>query len=505
MSRLLSLLLVFGLVLPVFADEVSGDGDQDDQTDSRTAQVEPDSGSDETPAEEDHGSVWSQLGFATLAIFLVLLNGFFVAAEFALVKVRASQIEELARQNRPFSRTALWLSERMEDTLAACQLGITMASLALGYVGEPAFHHLLEPVLSPIISNETAMHIISFGFAFTFITALHLIIGEQAPKIYAIRRPEQMVLWCAIPMKFFFVISYPLLVALNWSTEIILKWMGVDSAGHDTPHTEEEIRALLREARVHGDVTQNEQRLIDAVFEFDDMLCRRVMVPRGDVEFLTTDQTLEQCVGQASQSRHTRFPLCNGSLDDVIGVVHIKDLVGLSDPETFDLTKLAREPQSVPENMPISRLLRFFQRIRQHMVFVADEYGNTIGIVTLENVLEQIVGAVQDEFDLETPDIVPDGPGQFMVRGSTPIDVVEKILNLYRGSDEVDTFSGLLMARHGEVLEVGDRIDLGGAVAEVVEVKGTRAEKVRVTLDNSPATEIPQMNDTPDEGASDDH
>ena len=177
MSRLLSLLLVFGLVLPVFADEVSGDGDQDDQADSRTTQVELDSGSDETPAEEDHGSVWSQLGFATLAIFLVLLNGFFVAAEFALVKVRASQIEELARQNRPFSRTALWLSERMEDTLAACQLGITMASLALGYVGEPAFHHLLEPVLSPIISNETAMHIISFGFAFTFITALHLIIG----------------------------------------------------------------------------------------------------------------------------------------------------------------------------------------------------------------------------------------------------------------------------------------------------------------------------------------
>ena len=189
----------------------------------------------------------------------------------------------------------------------------------------------------------------------------------------------------------------------------------------------------------------------------------------------------------------------------MVGVVHIKDLVGLSDPNSFDLKALAREPQSVPEIMPISRLLRFFQRIRQHMVFVADEYGNTIGIVTLENVLEQIVGAVQDEFDLETPDIVPDGPGRFMVRGSTPIDVVEKILNLYRGSDEVDTFSGLLMARHGEVLEAGDRIDLGGAVAEVVEVKGTRAEAVRVTLDNSPATEIPSTDDSPKDSSPGEH
>lgn len=438
--------------------------------------------------------------YVAVAIFLVLLNGFFVAAEFALVKVRGSQIEELVRQGKPFSKTAHWLAERLEDSLSACQLGITMASLALGWVGEPAFSRLIEPLMhSAGIESEPVIRTLGFAIAFTVITGLHLVIGEQAPKIFAIRRPEQMVCWCAVPMKFFFVISYPLLISLNWCTSIILRRFGVDSAGHDTPHSEDEIRALLREAHIHGDVTRNEHRLIDAVFEFDDMICRRVMVPRADIEHFTTEQTVPEIIAQAQRSRHTRFPLCDGSLDTVLGVVHIKDLVGLQESDNIDLPSLARPPKSVPENMQISKLLRYFQSVRQHMAFVVDEYGTTIGIVTLENVLEQIVGAVQDEFDLETPDIVPDGPGQFIVRGSTAIDVVEKVLNLYRGDDEVDTFSGLLMARHGEILEAGDRIDLGGAIANVLEVKGTRAERVRVILDNSPASDDNADGEQPDE------
>ncbi|MEQ9409154.1 MAG: CNNM domain-containing protein, partial [Fuerstiella sp.] len=191
-----------------------------------------------------------------IAIALVALNGFFVAAEFALVKVRGSQIEELVRQGRPFSGTARWLAERMEDSLSACQLGITMASLGLGWVGEPAFARLVEPVLSGMgVTSAAVIHGVAFAFAFSTITALHLVVGEQAPKIFAIRRPEKMVLWCAVPMKFFFVVSYPLLVSLNLATSVILKQLGVENAGHETPHTEEEIRALLREAHIHGDVT----------------------------------------------------------------------------------------------------------------------------------------------------------------------------------------------------------------------------------------------------------
>ena len=181
----------------------------------------------------------------------------------------------------------------------------------------------------------------------------------------------------------------------------------------------------------------------------------------------------------------------------MIGVIHIKDLIGVADQSDFDLRSLARPPKTVPENMQISKLLRHFQASRQHMAFVLDEYGTIIGIVTLENVIEQIVGAVQDEFDLETPEIVPDGPGQFIVLGSTPIDVIEKILNIYREGDDVDTFSGLLMARHGEVLEPGDRVVIGHTTAEIIDVRNSRAERVRVILDdaNNDSTNSAEPND----------
>ena len=433
-----------------------------------------------------------------IAIFLVALNGFFVAAEFALVKVRSSQVEELVRQGKPFSKTAFWLAERLEDSLSACQLGITMASLGLGWVGEPAFARLLEPILHSVgITSPAVIHGLAFSIAFTLITALHLVIGEQAPKIFAIRHPEKMVLWCAAPMKFFYIVSYPLLISLNWMTTMILKQLGVKGIGHDSPHSEEEIRALLRESHIHGDLTRSEHRLLDAVFEFDDTICRRIMVPRTDVELLLVGQSLADCLTQARRSRHTRFPLCEGSLDKVVGVIHIKELILRTDDDgQFDLRAIALPPKTVPENMPISKLLRHFQATHQHMAFIVDEYGTVIGIVTLENVIEQIVGAVQDEFDLETPDIVPEGSGQFIVQGSTPIDVVEKILNIYRGEDDVDTFSGLLMLRHGEILEAGDRIELTGAVAEVLETKNSRAERVRVTLNSSPAADASQSSES---------
>ncbi|WP_417379119.1 hemolysin family protein [Gimesia sp.] len=433
-----------------------------------------------------------------IAIFLVALNGFFVAAEFSLVKVRGSQIQELVRQNKPFAQTALWLVERLEDSLSACQLGITMASLGLGWVGEPAFARLLEPVFSAMgVTSPAVIHGFAFAIAFSLITALHLVIGEQAPKIFAIRHPEKMVLWCAVPMKFFYVFSYPLLISLNGMTAIILKNLGVKGIGHDTPHSEDEIRTLLKEAHIHGDLTRSEHRLLDAVFEFDDIISRRIMVPRTDVEILLVGQSLSDCLTQVRRSRHTRFPLCEGSLDKVVGVVHIKELIRQTEmDDQFDLRSIARPPKTVPENMPISKLLRHFQATHQHMAFIVDEYGTVIGIVTMENVIEQIVGSVQDEFDLETPDIVPDGPGQFIVQGSTPIDVVEKILNIYRGDDDVDTFSGLLMSRQGQILEAGDRIDLTNAVAEVLETKNSRAERVRVTLNESPAADRQESGDS---------
>lgn len=422
-----------------------------------------------------------------VALLLVALNGFFVAAEFALVKVRGSQIQELVRQGRPFATTARWLAERLDGSLSACQLGITMASLGLGWVGEPAFAHLLEPLLRWVgIESEQAIHAVAFIVAFTTISALHLVIGEQAPKIFAIRQPERLVLWCAVPLKFFYIISYPLLMALNSSTSLILRQMGVEGASdHEKPHSEEEIRALLAEAHVHGDVTRSEHRLINAVFEFDDMICRQVMAPRADVEVFDVSFSYRDCIEVARRTRHTRFPLVEGSLDRVLGVIHMKDLIGVSADETPDLRQIARPPKQVPENMPISRLLRHFQATHQHMAFVVDEYGTVIGIVTLENVIEQIVGPVEDEFDLETPDIVPDGPGQYLVAGSTPVDIVRRVLGLDLDTADADTFSGYLMSVSGEILEAGDRIKLAGATAEVIEARHSRAERVRVNLENA--------------------
>ncbi len=419
------------------------------------------------------------------ALFLVALNGFFVAAEFALVKVRISRIKDMQKTGKPFSKTALWLAERLDASLSVCQLGITMASLGLGWVGEPAFAKLLEPAFANFgVTSPTVIHGVSFVIAFTLITALHLVVGEQVPKIFAIRRPEQMLLWSAPMLKFFYVLGYPFMITLNWITGMILGWLGVGGAGgHDTPHTQEEIRALLEEAHIYGDVTRNERSLIDAVFEFDDTVCRRVMVPRADVDILTTDLTMTEVLAKLRRSKHTRFPLCEDSFDDVIGVIHIKDLISSVDQNSIDLKKIARPPKVVSENMPISKLLRHFQATRQHMAFVVDEFGNTIGIVTLENVLEQIVGPVADEFDMETPHIVPDGPGQYIVQGSTPIGSVSRLINLPLDNSQADTFSGLLTANAGEILGEGDQVQLGnGVVADILEVKGSRAITIRVTV-----------------------
>lgn len=427
------------------------------------------------------------------AFLLVAVNGFFVAAEFALVKVRPSRIEQFKAQKRPFAKTASWLVARLESSLSACQLGITMASLALGWVGEPAFAHLLRPLfIWGGLRSETVVHAVSFVIAFTAITALHLVIGEQTPKIFAIRRPEAMLMWCALPLKFFYIVLYPPMAALNATTSWLLKYIGLDvNADHNTPHSEQEIRTLLHEAHAHGSLSGSEHRLLNAVFEFDDIVGRRIMVPRSDVDYFDINQPLKECIELARRTKHTRYPVCDGSLDDVLGVLHIKDLLGIPTDQPFDLRSIMRPPRKVPENMPISKLLRHFQGTHQLLAFVIDEYGLVIGVVTLENVLEQIVGAVDDEFDIDQPNIVPDGHGRFIVKGSTPVELVESRLHVSPGDADVDTFSGLLMHHAQRLLNPGDRIDINGAIAEVLEIQDDRATRVRVILPDALANTLP--------------
>jgi CBS domain containing-hemolysin-like protein len=419
----------------------------------------------------------------TGTLFLVALNGFFVAAEFALVKVRPARIDELIEAGRPFAKSARWLANRMEPTLSSCQLGITMASLALGRVGEPAFATVLKPVFHLFgVEAEATLHTLAFIASFTTITALHLVIGEQAPKIFAIRRPEDMLLWCAIPLRFFYILCWPLMVALNWVTSVILSQLGLEAdGGHGEIHTETEIQTLLATSHEHGHLTRSEHNLIKAVFRFDDMVCRRVMVPRSDVEFFDINDPPPDCLALARRTKHTRYPICNDSLDEVLGVIHMKDLIGIEVGEDFDWPAIMRPAKKVPENMPISKLLKHFQTTHQLLAFVLDEYGTVIGIVTLENVLEEIIGDVDDEFDNNDPLIIPDGPDQYIVRGRTPLDDVCRKFDLERPDTETDTFAGLLLHRAQRVLAVGDRIDFGEWTAEVLEIRDDRARRSRMT------------------------
>jgi CBS domain containing-hemolysin-like protein len=425
------------------------------------------------------------------AALLVFLNGFFVAAEFALVKVRSSKLVEAARQEKPFTKTAQWMVRRLDKALSACQLGITVASLGLGWVGEPAVAHLLEPLFRTVgVTSPVLVHTLAFVVAFTAITAAHLVIGEQAPKIYAIRRPDRTVRWCALPLKWFYVISYPFLLVLNASTMRILRRFGITTASeHEAPHSEEEIRALLSQAHVHGELTRSEHSLLDAVFEFDDTTCRRIMVPRMDVAFFDLNKPLASAMETVRRSKHTRFPLCEGSMDEVLGFVHIKDLLHVPHGEEPDLKKICRPPRYVPETMLLSKLLSLFRAGRQHLAFVLDEHGAVSGIVTMEDVLERLVGEVQDEFDDETPVVVPETAGCFVVQGTALLEEVNKALGLELASENVDTMAGLVTERIGRIVTQGDRVDLDGATAEVMEVKNARATRIRVTLSDSNSTE----------------
>lgn len=443
--------------------------------------------------EEEPANAWALL---SIALVLLIANGFFVAAEFALVKVRVSRVEHMVTTKRLFAKPALWLAKRLEMTLSACQLGITMASLALGWVGEPAVATLLEPLFGLVgITSIAIVHTVSFIVGFTLITALHLVIGEQAPKIFAIRQPETMLLWCALPMKWFYILTYPLMVALNASTGWILGLFGMKEAGeHEVPYTEEEIRALLSEAHIHGNLTKSEANLLDAVFEFDDMVCRRIMLPRGETVIIDINIPVKETLELIRRSKHSRYPVCDGSLDSVLGVLHVKDLIGRDIGEDFDFQSIARPPKKVPESMQISTLLRHFRGTHQLMAFVLDEHGTVVGIVTLENVLEEIIGDVADEFDVEDPQIVPEEPGSFLIDGSTAVEDVESALDVQFEETEQDTMAGLLMHHAQRIVQAGDIVALTVeeypvAEAKVIAVSDDRPTKLRITKVRSQSSE----------------
>jgi len=399
---------------------------------------------------------------------LVLMNGFFVSAEFAIVKIRSTRIEELIQKNVKKAGRAGILVENMDEYLSASQLGITLASLGLGWVGEPAFARLFEPLfqgagfLEPVLAHSFAA-----TFAFLLITFLHIVLGELAPKSLAIQIPEKVVLNVASPMIWFYRISYPFIWSLNNTANLLLRLVGIRPiSGVKTAHSEEELRLILAHSHEKGILGSEEKRILERTLGFGGRSVRQIMVPSQEVFYLNTENSFRENLELARKHQHTRYPLCEGTLDNAIGVVHVKDILWKLNElgREFDLRPIKRPLRFVPETKPIQSLLQEFRQTRTHLSMVVDEYGSMVGIVTMEDILEELVGEIQDEFDEEQAPrmIEKTGDGQYSAHGRLLVEDLEEELGISLEDDENDTLAGHVMMILGRTAHVGDEITLAG-------------------------------------------
>lgn len=428
-----------------------------------------------------------------LAFLLVLANGFFVAAEFAIVKVRSTQLTELADEGSARAKMARRLIRHLDAYLSATQLGITLASLALGWVGEPAFEHIITPLFARVGGvSEVAARSVSAGFAFTVISVLHIVLGELAPKSMAIQKPVGTSLWIAYPLHWFYVITYPAIVLLNGVSRAILKLVGIHPASeHETAHSPEELRLILASSEKAGILSEENREIIEGVFQFSKRTARQIMVPRTDVVVLSVTRTIEENLETIRTTRHTRYPLCEGSLDHTIGLIHVKDLLlaQLRGPGK-SLLELKREILFVPENSTVESLLSQFIEYKTHMAVILDEYGGASGIVSLENITEELFGQIQDEFDRERQEIEPLGNGRYRVRGDYLIEDLADRLKVDLGEPEEETVGGYVAARLGREVTPGDKVDLGDLAISVLEAERFRVRWVMVVTKTPPKVEL---------------
>ncbi|AGL03304.1 hemolysin family protein [Desulfoscipio gibsoniae] len=418
-----------------------------------------------------------------LALFLVFLNGVFVAAEFSFVKVRPTRLAQLVDEGNKMAKTAQCCVKNIDAYLSVCQLGITVSSLGLGWLGEPVVAKLLEPLMFLLgITSPAAIHSISFVIAFSLVTFMHVVLGELVPKSLAIQRAEIVTLWLALPMRFFYFIFYPGIVLFNGTANNILKLFGVRPASeHEESHSEEELEMLVQESYRGGHLDKEEWRLLQNVFDFEDKVVRDVMVPRPEVVYLDLTKPLEENIDIAKKSGHTRFPLCEGDRDNVLGLIHIKDLFRLE--AGSGLNDVRRNIMLVPEGMPLDKLLHNFQQQHQHMALVVDEYGGTAGIITMENILEELVGEIQDEFDHEQPQIITEDEKTYLVDGRLLLDEAAQIFNLpVEDEEEYDTLAGYMFGRLGKRPRVGDIVELDGFKLEVAEINRLNIRRIRLQM-----------------------
>jgi CBS domain containing-hemolysin-like protein len=426
-------------------------------------------------------------GKILLALLLVAANGFFVAVEFGLARLRPTQAEEFVRQGRPGAKSVMHAVRHIDSYLSGCQLGITICSLGLGALGEPAFHDALEPLLGD--AAQIAGIGLASALAFVIITMLHVVVGELAPKSAAIARTPPIVLALTPPMRMFYIATKPVVELLNGLGNLVLKPFGIPPASESgsQPHSEDELRLLLRESSREGTIGREEQELSEAALVFGDRRAREVMKPRAEIAYVLTTDSPRRIAERVIETGHTRLPLCEpeGGLDAAVGVINAKDLVpiGLEPDREFDVREIARPIAHVSESARLERVLRDMRRERRHIALVHDEHGTVVGLVTLEDILEELVGEIEDEFDPEQREPIRMEGDVIVIDGSAPAREVAERLGFELDAHHETTIGGYISEELGRVPRAGETIWVHGRRFEVRGVDGTLVTELAVLPD----------------------
>jgi CBS domain containing-hemolysin-like protein len=415
-------------------------------------------------------------------LVLVLLNGFFVAAEFALVRIRETQLDTLPAKNHFNARTARLIVRNLNAYLSATQLGITMASLGLGWLGESVFAKLFSTPLQMFGVPPGLVGSFSFFLGFLLLTFLHITAGELAPKWLTIQKPMPVALWAAVPLRCFYVALYPFNRLLNVAARFLLKEIGIEpDMLPEHGQSEEELRLMLASAR--GGAVRGRSIALNAL-DLRQRVAREIMRPRQEIVALDTGAPIADCLSSVEKNRYSRFPICeNGDLDQMRGVIHVKDVYAHRDKAKtgMDLVYWARRPIYVPETARLEKLLQLFLERKFHFAVVVDEYGGTLGIVTLENLLETLVGQIQDEFDQEKTELLQIGENAWETAGSLPLPELEKIIGAVEHGEGVATASGWVTEKLGGFPKAGDAVAVGDFELRVEEMDGARVGRLKIT------------------------
>lgn len=417
------------------------------------------------------------------AIALLGINGFFVLAEFALVRIRKTRLEELAQRGDNRATLALKMVARIDSYLSAVQLGVTLASLGLGWLGEPAVAAFIEPIVFQYFpGSPVLLRSVSLILSFSTVTFVTVVLGELIPKNIAMQKTETVLLWSTWPLYIFHQLGWPIIALFDRSARVLLNLIGIEPAkDNDMAHSEEELRMIVSASRRGGVLDQMESELIDNVFDFADRMAREIMIPRRDMVCLFVDDPYEENLRVVMETAHTRYPLCRDDKDHVLGMVHIRDLMNYNGirHEHPDLTSVMREVLMVPEGMSVAKLLQLMRHKRIHLAVVVDEYGGTAGLVALEDVIEEIVGNIQDEHDAPVePEIQRLQDGSFQFDGGVLLDDVLKLLNIHLDEHEEDTVGGYIFGLLGRQPNKGDLVEIGEYQFKVLKTDGFRILRV---------------------------